>query len=63
MKAVAQTIRRHEDLLLIWVRAQGEISAGVVEGFGNKTKLTMRKAYGFHEIKSAEVALYHTPCQ
>ena len=33
--------------------------AGVVEGFHNKAKLTMRKAYGFKEYTSIEIALYH----
>jgi transposase len=32
MKKVARTLRRHEGLLLNWVRAYGTISAGTVEG-------------------------------
>ena len=47
MKKVAQTLRRHRDLILNWFRAAGPISAGIVEGLNNKAKLTMRKAYGF----------------
>jgi len=47
MKKVARSLRRHEELLLNWFRAKGEISAGIVEGFNNKAKLTIRKAYGF----------------
>ena len=59
MKKVAKTIRRHHDLLLNWFHAKGEISAGVVEGFNNKAKLTTRKAYGFRTYHAAEIALYH----
>jgi hypothetical protein len=48
------------ELLLNWFRAKGAISAGVVEGFNNKAKLTIRKAYGFRIFKAIEAALYHT---
>jgi transposase len=59
LKKVARSLRRHRPLLLNWFRAKGEISAGVVEGFNNKAKLTMRKAYGFREFETIERALYH----
>ena len=59
MKAVAKTLRRHRDLILNWFRAEGAISAGIVEGLNNKAKLTMRKAYGFRTAKAIEIALYH----
>jgi len=59
MKKVARSLRRHEALLLNWFRAKGEISAGIVEGFNNKAKLTMRKAYGFRTPEAITVALYH----
>jgi len=29
------------------------------EGFNNKAKLTMRKAYGFKEYETVKTALYH----
>ena len=60
MKKVARSLRDHRDLLLNWFRAKGAISAAAVEGFNNKAKLTMRKAYGFRTSKAMEVALYHT---
>ena len=59
MKKVAETLRRHRALILNWFRAEGTISAGIVEGFNNKAKLTMRKAYGFRTAKAIEIALYH----
>jgi transposase len=59
MKKVAKTLRRHRDLILNWFRAEGAISAGIVEGLNNKAKLTMRKAYGFRTVKAVEIALYH----
>ena len=59
MKDVAKTLRRHQNLLINWFAAQGSISAGIVEGFNNKAKLTTRKAYGFRSFESAETALYH----
>lgn len=59
LKKVARSLRKHRDLLLNWFHAKGTISAGIVEGFNNKAKLTMRKSYGFREYKTIELALYH----
>jgi transposase len=60
MKKMARSLREHEELLINWFRAQGEISSGTVEGFNNKAKLTMRKAYGFRSDDVVKTALYHT---
>lgn len=60
MKGIARMLRNHQDLVLNWFKAHGRISAGAVEGLNNKAKLTSRKAYGFREFKTAEVALFHT---
>lgn len=59
LKKVARSLRKHRSLLLNWFRAKGTISSGVVEGFNNKAKLTMRKSYGFREFETIETALYH----
>lgn len=53
-------VRAHRDLILNWFRADGQLSSGTVEGFNNKAKLTMRKAYGYKSLETAEIALYHT---
>jgi transposase len=60
MKKVARTLRVHRDLILNWFKADGQLSAGTVEGFNNKAKLTLRKAYGFRSPETAQIALYHT---
>jgi len=59
MKKVARMLRNHRELILNWFRAQKEFSSGIVEGFNAKAKLTTRKAYGFREFKTLEIALYH----
>ena len=59
MKRVARMLRNHRTLILNWFRARGTISAGVVEGFNNKAKLTTKKAYGFRTYEAIEIALYH----
>lgn len=59
LKRVARSLRTHRALLLNWFRAKGTISAGIIEGFNNKAKLTMRKSYGFREYETIELALYH----
>ena len=59
MKKFARSLRAHRALLLNWLRAKGAVSAGSVEGFNNKAKLTMRKGYGFRTYTAIEIALYH----
>jgi transposase len=59
MKKVAKTLRKHKPLIMNWFKAQKVISQASVEGMNNKSKLTMRKAYGFRSFRVAEIALYH----
>jgi transposase len=59
LKRVARMLRDHRPLILHWFHARGTISAGVVEGFNNKAKLTTKKAYGFRTYEAIEIALYH----
>ena len=60
MKKVVRSLREHRALILNWFEADGRLSAGTVEGFNNKAKLTLRKAYGFKSPETAKIALYHT---
>ena len=57
MKKVARSLREHEDLLMNWFEARGEISAGAVQGLNLKAKLSMRKAFGFRTFEGIETAL------
>jgi transposase len=59
IKDVAKMLRRHQPLILNWFLMKKRLSNGIVEGFNNKVKLTMRKSYGFKSFKVAELALYH----
>jgi transposase len=59
MKKVARMLRSHEDLLLNWFKAKGEISSGAVEGLNNKIRVVTRRSYGFRTYKAMEMALYH----
>jgi transposase len=60
MKKVAHMLRTHEELLLNWFRAKGEISSGVVEGLNNKIRVVTRRSYGFRTFDAMEIVLYHT---
>jgi transposase len=60
MKKVARMLRSHEELILNWFRAKGEISTGAVEGLNNKIRVVTRRSYGFRTYKAMEIALYHT---
>jgi transposase len=60
MKKVARMVRAHEELLLNWFRAKGEISAAAVEGLNNKIRVVTRRSYGFRTYEAMEIALYHT---
>ena len=59
IKKVARSLRAHRPLILNWFEARKQYSAGIVEGFNNKAKLTIRKAYGYRQLRVAEIALYH----
>jgi len=59
IKVVARSVRKHRELILNWFRARNKFSAGIVQGLNYKIKLTIRKAYGYRELKVAEIALYH----
>src|SRR5437879_2518495 len=60
MKRVARMLRTHQELLLNWFRAKGEISAGAVEGLNNKIRVVTRRSYGFRTYDAMEIALFHT---
>jgi len=60
MKKVARMLRSHQDLLLNWFKAKGEISSGAVEGLNNKIRSGTRRSYGFRTYKAMEIALYHS---
>ena len=59
MKKVAKMLKRHEELIFNWFKTKERFSNGIVEGFNNKAKLTIKKAYGFKQFRTVEVALYH----
>ena len=59
IKKVARMLRAHQPLILNWFKTKERLSNGIVEGFNNKAKLTMRKAYGFKQYRTLQIALYH----
>lgn len=59
IKQMANTLRRHRELLRNWFRAKGELSSGSVEGLNNKAQLAMKKADGFKSYETIEIALCH----
>ena len=60
MQKVARTLRAHDELILNWFRAKGEISSGAVEGLNTKIRVVTRRSYGFRTYPAMEIALYHT---
>lgn len=59
LKKVAKRLDKHRDLLLNYFAVKERLSNGPVEGMNLKAKLTMRKAYGFRQFRTIELALYH----
>ena len=57
---VARRLRAHQELLLNWFRAKGELSRGAVEGLNNKTRVVTRRSDGFRTYAAMEIALYPT---
>jgi transposase len=60
MQRVARILRSHEELILNWFRAKGEVSAGAVEDLNNKSRVVTRRSYGFRTYEAMAIALYHT---
>jgi transposase len=60
MQKVARMLHSHQDLLLNWFKAKGEISSGTIAGLNNKIRVVTRRAYGFRTYKAMEIALGHT---
>jgi len=60
MRKVARMLRAHQELLLNWFRAKGEISGAAVEGLNNKIRVVTRRSYGFRTYEAMETAMYHT---
>ena len=60
MMRVARMLRAHQELLLNWFRAKGEVSSGAVEGLNNKIRVVTRRSYGFRTYDAMEIAMYHT---
>jgi len=59
MQKAAKTLDKYQEQILNWFRTKERYSNGIVEGFNNKAKLAMRKAYGFKTFYTIELALYH----
>ncbi len=59
LKKFVRTVRNHRELLPNYFLARKAFSSGIVEGLNNKTKVTIRKAYGFRTFEMPELALYH----
>ena len=60
MKKAARMLRAHEELLLNWFLAKGEIPTGAVEGLNTKIRVVTRRSYRFRTYNAMEVVLYHT---
>jgi transposase len=60
MRKVARTLRAHQELILNWFRAKGEISSAAVEGLNNKIRVVTRRSYGFRTYDAMKIALFHT---
>jgi transposase len=60
MKKVVKTLRRHRTLILNWIKAKNTFAMGATEGFNNKARTVMKRAYGFRTPEHAEIALFHS---
>ena len=60
MRKFAETLQRHEPMLMNWIQARDEIMTGAVEGLNNKCRVVTRRAYGYRSFAVLETMLYHT---
>ncbi len=59
LKKFVRSLRKRKPLTLDSFHAKKEFSSGIVEGFNNKAKLTMKKSCGFRSDTLREIAPYH----
>jgi len=59
MKKFVKTLRKHEDLLMNYFKANKQYSSGIVEGLNLRINLSMRKAYGYRSFDLLQVSLFH----
>ncbi len=59
MRRMGRMLRAHEQLLMNWFRALGEISSAAVEELNNRVRVVTRRSYGFRTYNGIEVALHH----
>lgn len=59
MKKVAKMLDKKKELILNWFEANPRLSSGIAEGFNNKAKLVIKKAYGFRTLEHLKTVLYH----
>jgi transposase len=52
----ARTIRKHKDGILAYIETK--LTNGIVEGFNNKLRMIMRRAFGFHSADALIAMLY-----
>ena len=60
MQKMARMLRAHEELLMNWFHARGELSSAAVEGPNDKCRVVTRRSYGFRTYKGIELAFYQT---
>ena len=59
MKKVSKMLSKKSDLIMNWFDTNPMLPSYVVEGF-NMAKLTVKKAYGFKDVKYFKYGLYLT---
>lgn len=60
MKKKAKMLRKHRDLILNYFIAKKQYSSAVVEGLNNKVRTVTRRAFGFRQLNTVKLALFHT---
>lgn len=59
MQRMARTLQANRELLLNYFRAKKEYSSAVVEGLNNKVRVVTRRSYGFRQLDTLKLALFH----
>ena len=60
MIKVSKMLTAKRALILNWFDTNPSLSSAIVEGYNDKAKLTIKKAYGFKSKEYLQYALYHT---
>jgi len=58
-KKFVNMMRAHRTLVMNWFSANKDLNSGIVEGMNNKARTRIKMAYGYRNVETLTIALFH----